>query len=122
MTVNSRNFNLDKVMKVSDLAMKTLPKAPVANTSTSSAPADIPVEISNGKFDFRRIQTGNIVLNNTRGDIALARNVLSIKPLTTNAFDGRVNGYHGGTVALQNGYLIQTEWGAFQWLPFAGDL
>ncbi|MBR3889916.1 AsmA family protein [bacterium] len=95
MLVNSKNFNLDKVMKVSDLAMKTLPKAPASTVSTSSAPADIPVEITGGKFDFKRIQTGNIVLNNTRGDIALARNVLSIKPLTTNAFDGKVNGAIG---------------------------
>ena len=92
MSVTSNNFNLDKVMKVSDLAMKTLPQAPASNVTTSSAPADIPVEITGGKFDFRRIQTGNIVLNNTRGDIALDRNVLFIRPLTTNAFDGRVNG------------------------------
>lgn len=95
MSVTSNNFNLDKVMKVSDLAMKTLPQAPASNVSTSSAPADIPVEITGGKFDFKRIQTGNIVLSNTRGDLALAKNVLSIKPLSTNAFDGKVNGAIG---------------------------
>ncbi|MCD8377598.1 MAG: hypothetical protein LUB59_02280 [Candidatus Gastranaerophilales bacterium] len=92
LSAESKNFNLDKVMKVSDAAMKTLPAAPQSSSQASSAPADIPLEITSGRFNFNKIQTGNIVLNNTRGQITLHNNTVFIKPVFTNIFNGHVNG------------------------------
>ena len=87
----SNNFDLDKVMKVSEAAAKNLPAAP-ANASSKSAKEEIiPLEVT-GRFLFRHIKTGNINLTNTRGRIALARNVLMIRPMMTNCFKGVVRG------------------------------
>ena len=95
MVVKSKNFNLDKVMKVSDAALKTLPQAPQNAASSSNASADIPLEVTSGRFDFGRIQTGAIVLNNTRGRLALSDNTVHITPFITNIFEGNVNGNVG---------------------------
>ena len=89
LNAKSRNFNLDKVMKVSAALQKTLPEAPKA---ASSGPSDIPVEVRAGHFDFNKIQTGSIVLNNTKGNLTLSGNTVYIKPVSTNIFNGRVNG------------------------------
>jgi len=88
--VNSRYFNLDKVMKVSDLAMKYVPKT--ANTSSSSAQADIPLIISRGVINFARIITGNIDISNIRSRIFLRNNIFYLNNLRANAFKGEVNG------------------------------
>ena len=88
--VSSTNFNLDRVMKVAESAGKNLPSAPKSSSSKSQT-NDIPLEAI-GTINFRKIQTGNIVLNNTRGNITLAHNILRIRPLSTNVFKGRVGG------------------------------
>jgi len=89
--VSSKNFNLDKVMKVSDAAAKTLPSAPASSTSKNSQ-ADIPVEITSGQFKFNKIQTGNIILNNTKGKLTLKDNVVHIRPFSTDIFKGNSSG------------------------------
>lgn len=91
LNVTSRFINLEKMLKVSDLAMKYVPK------STSTAPAapqpqDIPVAVQNGSINMRRIVTGNIEVLNTTSRMALRRNILGLRGLRTNIFKGRVNG------------------------------
>ena len=92
--VQSRYFNLDKVMVVLEKAMKYVPQS-TSGTTTASAPAqpaDIPVEIKKGTIDFARIITGNIDVRNTTSRIALAKNVFYLNNLRTNVFDGFVHG------------------------------
>ena len=90
--VASRYFNLDRVMTVSERAMKYVPATPTQTTTQTSAPADIPVIIHNGKIDFARIITGNIDLRNTVSRISMRNNVFRLHNLRTNAFNGQVNG------------------------------
>lgn len=92
--ITSNNFDLDKVMKVSDNAAKILPQASgVKNNSNSvsSVESNIPLNIT-GKFLLKNIKTGNIHLTNTRGRIQLSKNILSIRPLMTNCFKGVIRG------------------------------
>lgn len=89
--VSSKYLNVDKVMNVSERALKYAPKTP-AKTSASSQPADIPVIIYNGSINFARIVTGNIDIRNTQAGISLANNIFNIRNLRTRAFDGRVRG------------------------------
>ena len=92
--VSSRYFNLDRVMTVSERAMKYVP---VTNSAPakSSAPADIPVVIQNGRIDFSRIITGNIDLRNTVSRISMRDNVFKLHNLRTNVFNGQVFGNIG---------------------------
>ncbi|MCR5265641.1 MAG: hypothetical protein K6E29_03500 [Cyanobacteria bacterium RUI128] len=88
--VQSDDFDLDKVMKVADAAAKNLPAQP-SNDKASSKEEILPLEVT-GRFLLKRIKTGNIILNNTRGRLSLARNVLTIRPMMTNCFKGVVRG------------------------------
>lgn len=90
--VNSRYMNVDKLMNVSDKAMKYVPKNSGSASSTSSTSADIPVVIRNGSINFTRIITGHIDVRNTTARISLARNIFYLRNLRTNVFKGRVNG------------------------------
>ena len=90
LNVNSRYFNLDKVMKVSDAAMKYMPKS--ASAASTSAPADIPLAISRGAINFARLITGNIDISNIYSRIAMRHNVFYLDNLRANAFKGGVNG------------------------------
>ena len=90
LAVNSRYFNLDKVMKVSDLAMKYVPKS--SNSASSSATADIPIAITRGAINFARLITGNIDISNIRSRISMRNNVFYLDNLRANAFKGSVNG------------------------------
>ena len=90
--VNSRYMNVDKLMNVSDKAMKYVPQNSGSASSASSASADISVVIRNGSINFARIITGNIDVRNTTGRISLARNIFYLRNLRTNIFKGRVNG------------------------------
>ena len=89
-TVNSRYFNLDKVMKVSDAAMKYVPKS--SGSASNSAQADIPLIITRGAINFARIITGNIDISNIRSRISMRNNVFYLDNLKANAFKGGVNG------------------------------
>ena len=88
--VSSRYFNLDRVLMVVERAMKYMPQA--NSSAPSSAPADIPVVIHNGRIDFARIITGNIDLRNTLARISMRNNIFRLNNLRTNAFNGNING------------------------------
>lgn len=88
--ISSRFFNADKVIAVSDKAMKYVPQS--TGTAQQGQTADIPVVIQNGSIDFTRILSGNIDIKNTHSQMAMRRNTLFLNNLRTNIFSGRVNG------------------------------
>ena len=90
--INSRYFNLDKVMKVSDLAMKYVPQGVNSGVNNGANVADIPLIISRGVINFARLITGNIDISNIRSRIAMRNNIFYLDNLRANAFKGGVNG------------------------------
>lgn len=90
--VSSRNIVLEKLLKVVDLAMKYVPAQPSAKSVKTAQSADIPLAVQSGAINMRRIQTGNIVVSNTTSRMALRHNVLGLRGLRANIFNGRVNG------------------------------
>lgn len=93
LNVNSRDINLDRLLKVPELAMKYVPQSPKGSGGNSAqTPADIPVAVQSGTINMRRIKTGNIEIFNTTSRMALRRNILGLRGLRTNIFKGRVNG------------------------------
>ena len=91
LNVSSDNINLEKLLKVVDLAMKYVPQTP-AGKSSQTQPADLPIAVQSGTINMRRIQTGNIVVSNTTSRMALRQNILGLRGLRTNIFNGRVQG------------------------------
>ena len=99
--VHSKSIDVDKLLKVSDALMASLPKTE-ASGGANSNPADIPVEIMGGNINLRKIKTGNILVNNTTGKISLYKNVFYLNKLKTSPLGGKVT----GDVAMN---LITTE-------------
>ncbi len=85
--ITSNNLDADKLMVVSNNLLSMIPADP-----TPKAPADIPAVIASGNFDIKNLKSGNIEPKNTKGDIKLYKNVLSINNLQTDVFKGKVNG------------------------------
>ncbi|MBR1907786.1 hypothetical protein IJ818_02500 [bacterium] len=90
--LTSKLLDLDKLMTVSDKAMKMIPPAPANSAQSNSAQADIPVNLTNSSISLNHIKTGNINVYNTTSKLALYRNILYINDLKTKAFDGKING------------------------------
>lgn len=89
--VFSNNIDVDKVMKVSEEAMKLVPAVP-STTVTNSQPADIPVEIKDGKLDIKYAKTGGIIATNLTADMLMKNNVFFVNKLKTDAFEGQLFG------------------------------
>ncbi|MBQ3642169.1 hypothetical protein II906_09645, partial [bacterium] len=97
-----KNLNLvsdmtdaDKLMQVSDAAMKYFPQTSsgAASSASSSQNSDIiPVCIKDGSIDIKQIKTGTINLYNTTGKLSFLKNIVYINNLITKAFDGTVKG------------------------------
>lgn len=90
MEVKSNLVDADKLMKVSEAAMKFVPASPAA--TSNSAPADIPVTLRNGKFSGKTLKSGAIVTGQTDTDFSLNKNILVLNNLRTKVFDGSVAG------------------------------
>lgn len=90
--VNSNNIVLEKMLKVVDLAMKYIPAQSAGQSKSTAQQTDIPLAIQSGTINMRRIQTGHIVVANTTARMALRQNILGLRWLRTNIFNGRVNG------------------------------
>ncbi len=83
----------DKLMKVSDAAMKYVPASqPSTASNNNAAAAIIPVIIKKGDIDIKHIKTGNINLTDTTANISLNNNVFYITNLLTSAFKGKIRG------------------------------
>jgi len=90
--VFSNLIDVDKIMKVSDALLKALPAGDTSTSQSTGKKSDIPVEILGGNINIRKITTGNIVVNATRGDISLIKNVFYINKLKTRPMGGIVTG------------------------------
>lgn len=89
MDVQSNLVDADKLMQVSEAAMKFVPAAPASNSAPA---ADIPVSLRNGHFSGRTLKSGAIITGQTDTDFALNRNILVLNDLRTRVFDGAVRG------------------------------
>lgn len=92
LNVVSNLTDADKLMKVSDEAMKYMPQSSAQTTSSGASSANIPVVIKNGTLDMKQIKSGTIVLENLNGKCSMSDNVFYIKDLITDTFQGRVKG------------------------------
>ncbi len=92
LSVNSNIVDADKLMQVSEKAMKMLPAQPNTAKTTPQPPADIPVIIKNGHFNGKTLKSGAIVTGQTNTDFTLYKNILTLNNLKTNVFDGVVRG------------------------------
>lgn len=90
--VMSKLIDLNKILKVVDSAMKYLPKASVTASNNSNVSSDLPLEISKGSIDLKRISVPPLLLLNTSSDISLKDNVFFINGLRTSTLGGRVTG------------------------------
>ena len=88
--VSSRYINVDKLLTVSEKAMKYIPVTPAK--SAPSAPSDIPVTVKSGSINMARIISGNIDLRNTTSRILMEKNIFYLRNLRTNVFKGNING------------------------------
>ena len=92
----SKLTDVDKLMKVSDAAMKYVSPSSSTKTNNKSTSnvqaADIPVIIKDGSINIKEIKTGNIVLNDTTAKISLLKNVFYVNNLLTSAFKGKIKG------------------------------
>lgn len=93
MNIISKFTDADKLMKVSEAAMKYMPQ-PTSSGSNSATQnnTDIPVIIKNGSIDFKQIKTGNIKLADTTGKISLANNIFYVNDILTSGFQGKIRG------------------------------
>lgn len=89
LNILSNLIDLEKVMKVSDAAMKF---APQSSSSNASVQADIPVMIRSGRFDIKRITAPPLTVMNTTGRIHLRNSHLNINALNTSVLGGSVRG------------------------------
>ncbi len=86
--VRSNLIDLDKLMPVTE-ALAKYQAPPLPNAKPAK---DIPVVISNGTINLRRIKTGNIVATNTTGRISMHNNNFYLQRLRTTAFEGIIRG------------------------------
>ncbi len=89
---NSDYIDLDKVIKVSEAAMKLVPQSGVAAGTSNAAAADIPVELRNGKVNIKRAKTGGIDASNITCDLLMKNNVVYVTDIIAHAFEGVVRG------------------------------
>ena len=87
--VSSKNIDVDKVMKVTEEAMKLVPATPAP---TNSSPADIPVVIQDGDLDIKYAKTGGIEATNLTAKMAMKDNIFYVNKLKTDAFEGQLKG------------------------------
>lgn len=89
----SNMTNADKLMEVSEAAMKYMPASSTSSSIGSNVQAaDIPVVVKDGDINIKEIKSGTITLNDTTGKISLAKNIFYINDLITSAFQGKIKG------------------------------
>lgn len=94
--ITSENTDVDRLMKVSDAAMKYVPQTPEASVGSSTAQnAEFPVVVRKGNARISKIKTGNIILANTTSNISLNDAVLLLSDINTSAFEGTIGGAVG---------------------------
>lgn len=90
--VNSNFIDVDNSMKVLDKLMSYMPPAAsTSNSSNNSANNDIPI-YADGKFNIQKLKSGEIIVNDIKGNLLVKNNILFINRLTCKAFDGDIKG------------------------------
>ena len=102
--INSKFINLEKLLKVVELSQKYIPSSP--NQAKSGHSSDIPVAVTSGSVDMKRIVTGNINVYNTTSRLTLLKNILTLHNLRTNIFNGKV---HGGVDVNLSSLIVDTD-------------
>lgn len=92
LNVSSRYFNVDKLMAVSERAMKYIPAGDNTTSTNTKKEQIIPVKIHTGSLNMTRIISGNIDIRNTYSRLGFENNILDLKNLRTNIFNGNVSG------------------------------
>lgn len=88
--IKSDSLNADKMMLSLNEATKYLPPSS-QNSSVSSSNADIPI-LAEGKFDIKKLISGNITIENIKGNLGIKDNFLTLSNLNCKAFEGDVSG------------------------------
>lgn len=86
----SNLIDVDKALIILEKLPKYMPPVSTA-PKKNTAPADIPL-VANGDFDIKKLTTGNMSIENIKGDLAIKNNDLIVKNLNCNAFKGDING------------------------------
>lgn len=89
----SNMTDVDKLMKVSDAAMKYFNNPSASSKQTTPQQAqEIPVIVQDGNIDIKQIKTGNIKLTDTTAKIALLDNIFYVNNILTSGFQGKIRG------------------------------
>ena len=88
--INSNLIDIDKAVKVSEKLEKYMPSQP-KTASKNQQSADIALS-AEGRFDIKKITTGQITVDNSRGNLFIRNNNLYISDLNSRAFKGVISG------------------------------
>lgn len=91
LNINSNEINVDKAMEVSTRALKYVPVQSSKTQTKSNSNANIPLG-AQGSLNIKKLQTGEIIINNIKSRLSIRNNNLYLQNLTCNAFSGNVNG------------------------------
>lgn len=90
--INSKFLNVDKMMKTVELLTKYVPQQNSSSSAQAQAQnANIPI-IAIGKFDIKKLITGNMIIENIKGNTEIKNNDLIISSLNCDAFEGDIKG------------------------------
>lgn len=96
--VTSDYIDADKVIKVSDAALKIPVFAPTQSTSgaistkSSSSAQTLPVKITSGSVNIQKIKSGDIYATDINSKLTLSNNVVYLNDLKASSFDGNITG------------------------------
>lgn len=90
-------LDADKVMKVSEEmtkvpALSPVPASPSTKKSQTNVQEIMPVKITSGSIDIKKIKSGDINASNITSKLTLSNNVVYLNDLKASAFDGNLNG------------------------------
>lgn len=84
--ITSEYLDSDKAIKVTEY----MAKVPALNSGSGNA--SIPVKITSGALDIKKLKSGDIVAENITSKMTLNRDVVNLNNLKASAFDGQFEG------------------------------
>lgn len=89
--INSNLIDVDKTLLILNELNKYLPKTSSKKQLSSAQSANIPLE-AEGKFNIKKITTGQMEILNSKGNISIKNNNLLINKLSARGFKGAIKG------------------------------
>lgn len=89
MKVTSTNFDLDKIVKVAEIAAK---QESQKSNSTQSSNAQIPVRIIKGSGKIDKFKMGDLILTDVSSPFNLNKNTLFLNEIQAKAYNGNITG------------------------------